>query len=94
MKHDYSGRADLERVTDYVEEKELPSQQLTQAISDLLVDKKTEHLPKEAFKLRKEDIDLIVNEMEVSRIVAEKMLRKYDGNLKQTLKAMINSYCS
>ncbi|KAG8853886.1 hypothetical protein FRB96_007895 [Tulasnella sp. 330] len=45
---------------------------------------------KEVFKCKKEDVDVIVNEFEIPRAKAEKVLTKHDGDLQKTLVALIN----
>ncbi|ESN96133.1 hypothetical protein HELRODRAFT_67931 [Helobdella robusta] len=91
-KHDSVGVADLEKVTDYVEEAEIGAQNIGDAIK--LVNARgtkdaTEKQLKESelsrVKINKEDVDLIMNELEVSRTVAERALREHKGNLYETL---------
>jgi NACalpha-BTF3-like transcription factor len=42
-------------------------------------------------KIRKEDVELIVQELELSRAKAEKTLRQYRGDVLATLKALVNA---
>lgn len=92
-----SGAADLERVTDYAEEKEISSQGVAGAISAIGDRRNKEVLEKQArekellkVSIRKEDVDLIVREMEISRTVAERTLREYHGNVVNALTALTN----
>ena len=42
-------------------------------------------------RIRKEDVDLIVQELELSRSKAEKTLRQHHGDVLATLKALVNA---
>uniref|UniRef100_A0A0A9WYV2 Huntingtin-interacting protein K n=1 Tax=Lygus hesperus TaxID=30085 RepID=A0A0A9WYV2_LYGHE len=97
-KHD-SGAADLERVTDYAEEKEISaaSDEFKGAMSfigDLRNKEAAEKMAKERELLKvaisKEDVDLIVNEFEISRPKAERVLREHLGNVVDALTALTN----
>ncbi|XP_077295575.1 huntingtin-interacting protein K [Arctopsyche grandis] len=93
-KHD-SGVADLERVTDYAEEKEISSQDILGAIS-LIRDRRSKETmekierEKELCKVTilKEHVDIIVKEMEISRTVAERTLREHHGDVVAALTAL------
>ncbi|XP_055324040.1 huntingtin-interacting protein K [Sitodiplosis mosellana] len=95
-KHD-GGVADLERVTDYAEEKELSSADISNAIN-IFGDKRNkeaaEKLAKEQelqkIHVKKEDIDIIVNELLISRQQAEKVLREHRGDVVNALIALTN----
>ncbi|NXI73347.1 HYPK protein, partial [Anseranas semipalmata] len=96
-KHD-SGAADLERVTDYAEEKEIQSSNLETAMS-VIGDRrsreqkaKQEREEKELAKvtIKKEDLELIMNEMEISRAAAERSLREHMGNVVEALITLTN----
>jgi len=95
-KHD-GGVADLERVTDYAEEKELSSADISNAIN-IFGDKRNkeaaEKLAKEQelqkIQVKKEDIDLIISEMLISRHHAEKCLREHRGDVVAALEALTN----
>ncbi|KAK7467610.1 hypothetical protein VKT23_004663 [Stygiomarasmius scandens] len=47
---------------------------------------------KEAATLKKEDVDLIVNEFEIPRAEAEKALLENEKDLAKTLKSLINGH--
>jgi len=90
-KHD-SGAADLEKVTDYAEEKEISSQDIAGAMS--LIDgrrsKETAERmarQKELAKvtIKKEDVELIMREMEIPRSTAELKLRECHGSVVDAL---------
>ncbi|VDP40168.1 unnamed protein product [Soboliphyme baturini] len=92
-KHD-SGAADLEKVTEYVEEKELSAHVHT-AVSSILGTQKSKEKQSHTvpdsnkFTIRREDIELIMNEMEVTRQVAERKLRDHKGDAKAVLVEML-----
>ncbi|KAJ8974183.1 hypothetical protein NQ317_004862 [Molorchus minor] len=92
-----SGAADLEKVTDYAEEKEISSQNVAGAISAIGDRRNKAALEKQErenellkVSIKKEDVDLIVREMEISRVVAERTLREYHGNVVSALIALTN----
>ncbi|XP_048338026.1 huntingtin-interacting protein K [Sphaerodactylus townsendi] len=95
-KHD-SGAADLERVTDYAEEKEIQSSNLETAMS-VIGDRRSreqkakQEREKELAKvtIKKEDLELIMNEMEISRAAAERSLREHLGNVVEALITLTN----
>nr|XP_037847385.1 huntingtin-interacting protein K-like [Chlorocebus sabaeus] len=95
-KHD-NGAADLERVTDYAEEKEIQSSNLETAMS-VIGDRRSreqkakQEQEKELAKvtIRKEDLELIITEMEISRAAAERSLREHMGNVVEALIALTN----
>ncbi|VEN61435.1 unnamed protein product [Callosobruchus maculatus] len=92
-----SGAADLEKVTDYAEEKEISTQDVANAIS-AIGDRRNQaalekqEREKELLKvvIKREDVDLIVREMEISRTSAERYLREYHGNIVDALIALTN----
>merc|ERR1719312_2242441 len=97
--HD-SGAADLEKVTDYAEEKEILS--TGNELEDAIVAIRNKQALKTAEKLarerelakvavNKEDIDLIIDEMEVKRDRADRVLREHGGDVVSALTALINS---
>jgi NACalpha-BTF3-like transcription factor len=95
-KHD-SGAADLEKVTDFVEEAEISSQNIDDAMK-VVNDRKTKETAEKQLKekelskikISKDDVDLIVNEMEISRMAAERKLREHKGNVVEALVALTN----
>ncbi|KAJ8036742.1 Huntingtin-interacting protein K [Holothuria leucospilota] len=91
-KHD-SGAADLERVTDYAEEKEISVQDMSNALA--AVNAKTTAMRKEKIELEKELAKVTikkadVNEMEISRTEAERSLRINQGNVVEALLQLTN----
>uniref|UniRef100_A0A1B6CZU9 Nascent polypeptide-associated complex subunit alpha-like UBA domain-containing protein n=1 Tax=Clastoptera arizonana TaxID=38151 RepID=A0A1B6CZU9_9HEMI len=90
--------ADLEKVTDYAEEKEvIPTDEFKGA--EIIIGYRrsieaADKLAKERellkISIKKEDVDLIVKEMEISRIVAERTLREHCGNVVNALVALTN----
>ncbi|XP_067133606.1 huntingtin-interacting protein K [Centruroides vittatus] len=95
-KHD-SGAADLEKVTDYAEEKEISSQDIAGAMS-LIGDKHSKETAEKAARqkelakvtIKKEDLELIMREMEIPRSVAELKLREHHGNVVEALIELTN----
>ncbi|VDI24206.1 huntingtin-interacting protein K-like [Mytilus galloprovincialis] len=95
-KHD-SGAADLEKVTDFVEETEISAQSIGDAMNKL-TEKKTkeraEFIAREKelskIKISKEDVDLIVLEMEIGRSLAERKLREHKGDIVEALVELTN----
>ncbi|KAK7791178.1 hypothetical protein R5R35_005385 [Gryllus longicercus] len=87
-----SGAADLEKVTDYAEEKEICSADLSGAmtiIGDRRNKEAAEKMAKERellkVSIKKEDVDLMMREMEISRGLAERTLREHHGNVVEAL---------
>jgi len=93
-KHD-SGAADLERVTDFAEEHEFSSQDIDRTMS-LIGDKRSKETAervarqKELAKVavKKEDVELIVQELEIPRTQAELKLREHNGSVVDALIAL------
>jgi len=96
--HD-SGSADLEKVTDYAEDKEILStgkdlEDALQAIRSKQVARTAERLARERelakVAIAKEDVELIVAEMEIPRERAERCLREQGGDVVAALTALVN----
>ncbi|CRL07109.1 CLUMA_CG020106, isoform A [Clunio marinus] len=93
-KHD-SGAADLERVTDWTEESEI-SKDISNAVN-LFADKRNkeheEKLAKEhelqKIQVKKEHLELVMTELEVSTTTGEKALRESKGDVVLALKNLI-----
>ncbi|KAK4319568.1 hypothetical protein Pmani_009508 [Petrolisthes manimaculis] len=88
-KHD-SGAADLERVTNYAEEKEIKSDaNIISVINDVKRQNDANKLAKEQelakVSIKKDDVELICRELEISKKEAERALREHQGNLLETL---------
>ncbi|XP_017046935.1 huntingtin-interacting protein K [Drosophila ficusphila] len=96
-RHD-DGAADLERVTDYAEEKEISAAHISSAVeqfgnqrnkeNELRVAKEKEL---QKVQVKKEDIELIMNELLVSKAQAEKVLREQSGDVVAALEAIISN---
>lgn len=87
----------MERVTDYAEEKEISSSDLETAMSVIgdrrSREQKAKHeREKELAKvtIKKEDVELIMGELEISRGVAERSLREHMGNVVEALITLTN----
>jgi len=93
-KHD-SGAADLEKVTDYEEEKEISSQDIAKAMA-VIGDKRSKETAEKVARqkelakvvIKKDDVELIVNEMEIARSQAELKLRECHGSVVEALIAL------
>ncbi|XP_076041546.1 huntingtin-interacting protein K [Oratosquilla oratoria] len=88
-KHD-SGAADLEKVTNYAEEKEIKSDaNFMSVINDMKRQEAANKLAKDQelakVSIRKEDVELIIRELEITKAKAERALREHQGNLIKTL---------
>ncbi|KAL3315537.1 hypothetical protein Ciccas_005830 [Cichlidogyrus casuarinus] len=79
-KHDAQGVADLEKVTDNVEEKEFAGKVDVNAFED-------EKEPVKQIKLKAEDIKFI---FELTKSQAEQKLKENLGDLRKTLIALLN----
>ncbi|EDO46378.1 predicted protein [Nematostella vectensis] len=95
-RHDLQTSADLERVTDYAEETEI-----TADIGTALSLVEGRHLKEKADQaqrekelarvvIKKEDVDLIVDEMEIQRPLAERTLREHKGSVVDALISLTN----
>jgi NACalpha-BTF3-like transcription factor len=100
-KHDRSGAADLERITDYAEEKEISAGSLNNAMNAMnaISDKRKTNAEQKAerekhlasIKVKKEDIEIIVNEFEIAKQRAERVLKENNGDLEAALSSLINA---
>jgi NACalpha-BTF3-like transcription factor len=97
-KHD-SGAADLEKVTDYAEEKEITNDlnlnQAINAISDKRkkdADLKAEREKQLALvKIKKEDVELLCVEFEIAKSKSERVLKENNGDLKAALSSLLEA---
>ncbi|XP_008546877.1 huntingtin-interacting protein K [Microplitis mediator] len=93
-----SGAADLERVTDYAEEKEISSSDGFSCALSIIGDRRNKEQAEKKAKerellkvsIKKEDVDLIMKEMEISRSRAERTLREHRGNVVDALVTLTN----
>lgn len=98
-KHD-SGAADLEKVTDYAEEKEVLEENanLNNAIN-LISDKRKKEADQKAekekelanVKVIREEVELLIFEFELNKNRAERVLKENTGELEPALAFLINS---
>ncbi|EDW58350.1 huntingtin-interacting protein K [Drosophila novamexicana] len=96
-RHD-GGAADLERVTDYAEEKEISAANISSAVEQFGNQRSKENEMRVAkekelqkVQVKKEDIELIMNELLVSKAQAEKVLREQSGDVVAALEAIISN---
>ena len=90
--------ADISRVTDFVEQKELDSKKASEAIArmtaEMKVDREAEAQRERelaAVKIEQADVDLIVAEMELDKDIAERKLREHKGDVVATLTTLVES---
>mmetsp|Transcript_50794 Transcript_50794/g.58421 ORF Transcript_50794/g.58421 Transcript_50794/m.58421 type:complete len:87 (-) Transcript_50794:134-394(-) len=74
----------LEKVTDYVEEKELSDKQIQNAANELA---KTKQRTAPVIKIQAKDIDVLAKEFEMDKKDAENLLIKHGGDLSKALAA-------
>jgi len=90
--------ASLEKVTDYVEEETIDSERTKQAMS-VIKTSRTEQTEAErqrekelaAVSIKQDDVDVIVDELEVSRDVAIHALRANAGDLGKALHYLVRN---
>ncbi|XP_014225785.1 huntingtin-interacting protein K [Trichogramma pretiosum] len=88
-----SGAADLEKVTDYAEETEIANSAGFSDAMSIIGDKRNKEVAEKKAKekellkvsIKKEDVDLIMKEIEINRAVAEQTLREHKGNVVEAL---------
>lgn len=93
-----SGAADLEKVTDYAEEKEITGEHLNNAISAISsihqkdADQKAQREKLlSSVKVKKEDVELISTELEIAKQNAERLLKEHNGDVAAALSAFVNA---
>merc|ERR1711970_1146969 len=84
-KHD-SGAADLEKVTNFAEEKEIKSDAnilsvINEVKKEEVAKKKARDQELNKVAIRKQDVEMIMRELEITKQVAERSLREHKGNL-------------
>ena len=80
--------------TDYAEEKEIDVTNvgsILAGIHEANPDDNAEAEKLALIKLSKEDVELVISEMEVSKQVAETALREHNGSVVAALVALVNS---
>lgn len=60
------------------------------SLRELVYDRKPIKPTKEPINAKREDVDIIVNEFEISRQQAEKVLTEHGGDLAKALRALVN----
>ena len=97
--HD-SGAADLEKVTDYAEDKEIVSTDNGFKEAIVAIRKKQEQMKEDKVArerelakvpIKKEDVELIMTEMEIPEDRAVRTLREHGGNVVLALTALVNA---
>lgn len=88
--------ADVSKVTDFVEQKEIDSAKASQAIAsitkDVEVDREKEAARERelaAVSIEQADVELIASEMELDKAVAERTLREHKGDVVQALNTLV-----
>mmetsp|Transcript_18608 Transcript_18608/g.59242 ORF Transcript_18608/g.59242 Transcript_18608/m.59242 type:complete len:97 (+) Transcript_18608:82-372(+) len=82
----------LDSVTDYVQEQEVDTGKMAQAMDALAsAGAGAASAAGTSVKLSKADVQMIVDELEVSRQTAERVLRKHEGRLEAALHELVHS---
>lgn len=97
VKYD-SGAADLEKVTDYAEEKEVISTDDISGAMTIIGDRRLKEAADKIAKekelqkvsIKKSDVELIIREMEISKTLAERTLRECHGDVVEALVVLTN----
>jgi NACalpha-BTF3-like transcription factor len=97
-KEQQKSTADLDRVTDHVEERDIDSAALKDSMQAMLgstaVAKKTGKGARERelakVKIQQADVDVIVDELELDQKTAERALREASGDLVQALCTLVD----
>ena len=79
---------------DYAEEKEVHVSDVGNVLANLAQrsnEKSEKSREVTKIKIPKEDIELVMNEMEVSKLKAERTLRECKGNIVEALTVLVNS---
>ncbi|GAQ79479.1 hypothetical protein KFL_000310290 [Klebsormidium nitens] len=86
----------LNSITDYVEEKEMDASKVKQAMESInasdAADKQAQRLREKelaAVKVSQSDLDVIVNELELDKKEAERILREHKGDAVAALRSYI-----
>lgn len=93
-KHDTESAADLEKVTDYAEEKEINVTDIGSILANLSQSNKQKCEREKqlaAIKISKADVELIMNELDIKKTLAERTLREHDGNVVEALMQLVQS---
>ncbi|CAF0777880.1 unnamed protein product [Rotaria sp. Silwood1] len=97
-KEDAKVEKELDRVTDRVDEEDLGSENIGNALTAINDKRHRDESKRKAeqavlanVKIRKEDVELIIQELELPRSKAEKILRQHRGDVVATLKALVNA---
>ncbi|CAF2487868.1 unnamed protein product [Rotaria sp. Silwood2] len=97
-KEDAKVEKELDRVTDRVDEEDLGSENIGNALTTINDKRHRDESKRKAeqavlanVKIRKEDVELIIQELELPRSKAEKILRQHRGDVVATLKALVNA---
>nr|CAD2124842.1 unnamed protein product [Meloidogyne enterolobii] len=83
---DKQAAADLEKVTDFHEDREAVSEISRESLGNL----KMAQPEQKNFTIKRDDIQLIMQELEVPRIVAEAKLIQYEGDLRAAILDLID----
>eukprot|EP00245_Coleochaete_scutata_P006391 TRINITY_DN20821_c0_g1_i1.p1 TRINITY_DN20821_c0_g1~~TRINITY_DN20821_c0_g1_i1.p1 ORF type:complete len:115 (+),score=50.35 TRINITY_DN20821_c0_g1_i1:129-473(+) len=86
----------LDKITDHVEERELSSSKVQQAMASLkareVADAEAQRLREKelaAVKVNAADVDLIANELELEKKVAERLLRENKGDVVAAVRSFL-----
>jgi len=93
-KHETESAADLEKVTDYAEDKEISVTDIGSILANLSKTNKEECEREKqlaAVKIAKSDVELIMNELDIQKKLAERTLREHNGDVVQALMQLVQS---
>jgi len=93
-KHETESAADLEKVTDYAEDKEISVTDIGSILANLSKTNKEECEREKqlaAVKISKSDVELIMNELDIQKKLAERTLREHNGDVVQALMQLVQS---
>jgi len=97
-KEDAKVEKELDRVTDRVDDEEIGSEQIGNALTTINDKRHRDESKRQAaqaefanVKIRKEDVETLIQEFELSKSKAEKVLRQHHGDFSATLKTLVNA---
>ncbi|KAH7929651.1 hypothetical protein BV22DRAFT_1125568 [Leucogyrophana mollusca] len=87
----YNGRPEPEVIANFHDGLSFSKGKLEDALRTVVFDRKAPKSLKDPTVVKREDIDVVVNEFEITRTQAEKALGENGGDLTKTLRALVNS---
>ncbi|THH08312.1 hypothetical protein EW145_g2776 [Phellinidium pouzarii] len=84
-----NGRPEPEVIVNFADGLAYSKGKMEEAFRNGLFDKKPSKAPKDSFNAKKEDVELILRELEIPRVQAERALADAKGDLSAALLALI-----